>query len=102
MRNIKFLRLIIVISLLTAISLNCFIIFFLSPSFTNLIIKNTESEAIKVGRNLSEQFREVPKISRDLPPGFAEIASQAISDFGLMKIKVFAPDGEIVFSFFAC
>ncbi|MFC1843807.1 diguanylate cyclase [Thermodesulfobacteriota bacterium] len=98
MRNIKFLRLIIVISLLTAISLNCFIIFFLSPSFTNLIIKNTELEAIKVGRYLSEQFREVPKISRELPTGFVEIARQAISDFGLMKIKVFAPDGEIVFS----
>ena len=73
----------------------------LSPSFAYLIIKNTELKAIKVGRYLSEQFSEMPKISRDLPTGFVEIASQAISDFGLMKIKVFAPDGEIVFSFFA-
>ena len=98
MRNIKFLRLIIIISLLTTISLNCFIIFFLSPSFTNLIIKNTEVEAIKVGRYLSRQFSEMPKISKELPPGFVEIAKQAVTDFGLMKIKVFAPDGEIVFS----
>ena len=72
------------------------------PFFCKPDYKNTELEAIKVGRYLSEQFREVPKISRDLPTGFVEIASQAISDFGLMKIKVFAPDGEIVFSFFAC
>ena len=58
MRNIKYLYLIITVSLLTAVALYCFSILFISPSFTNLIIKATEAEAIKVGRHLSEQFSD--------------------------------------------
>jgi len=98
MSNRNFLRLVVVISLVAVVSLSCFSIFFLSPSFTNLIINNTELEAIKVGRHLSEPFREIDKITRELPSGFTGMAEQAVADFGLMKIKVFAPDGEIVFS----
>ena len=98
MSNRNFLRLVVVISLVAVVSLTCFSILFLSPSFTNLIINNTELEAIKVGRHLSEPFREIDKITRELPSGFTEMAEQAAADFGLMKIKVFAPDGEIVFS----
>jgi diguanylate cyclase (GGDEF)-like protein len=38
------------------------------------------------------------KVTRELPHGFVDIAGKAIADFGLMKIKVFAPDGETVYS----
>jgi putative methionine-R-sulfoxide reductase with GAF domain len=37
-------------------------------------------------------------VTRELPHGFVDMASQAIADFRLMKIKVFAPDGETVYS----
>lgn len=92
------MNIIVVTSLITAVSLICFSFFFLSPSFTHLIVKNAESDAVKVGRYLSKSFRDKDKITRELPSGFVEIADQALADFGLMKIKVFASDGETVYS----
>lgn len=98
MSNRNFLRLIIVISLLVAVSLSSFSIFFLSPYFTELIIKDIELEAVKIGKHLAEPFRDRTAVSSKLPPSFSESVDMAIEDFGLMKIKVFAPDGEIVYS----
>ncbi len=98
MNNRRFLYFIVSTSLIAVVALSCFSIFFLSPSFTNLIVHNAESEAVKVGQYLSESFRDTGKVTRDLPPGFAATAGRALTDFGLMKIKVFAPDGETVYS----
>ncbi len=53
---------------------------------------------MKVGRHLAESFLDKDKATSDLPSDFAEKVSQAVADFGLIKIKVFAPDGEIVYS----
>ncbi len=98
MKNRSFIRLITITSLIAVISLSSFSIFFLSPSFTKLIIKETEFEAIKVGQHLSVSFSEIEKVGRELPDGFVYIASRAVNDFGLVKINVFAPDGEVVYS----
>jgi diguanylate cyclase (GGDEF)-like protein len=94
----NFLRFIVIASLIAGVSLSCFSIFFLSPSFTDQIIKNTEAEAVSVGNFLARSFRGMEKVGRELPSGFTEIAHQAVADFGLRKIKVFAPDGETVYS----
>ena len=99
MNNKRFLYFIMVTSLTVVVLLSCFSVFYLSPSFTNLIINNAESEAIRVGRHLSETFQDTDKITSELQTsGFAEIANQALVDFGLLKIKVFASDGETVYS----
>jgi diguanylate cyclase (GGDEF)-like protein len=98
MSNKNLLRFIMVTSLIAVVSLSSFSIFFISPSFSNLIIKNTESEAVKVGSHLSEFLQDIGKVTRDLPSDFAEMTKLAVTDFGLMKIKVFAPDGETVYS----
>jgi diguanylate cyclase (GGDEF)-like protein len=98
MNSKNFLHVIVVTSLLAVVSLSCFSIFFIAPSFSSLIIKNTESEAVKVGKHLSESFRGMDEITRDLPSGFVEMVTHAVSHFGLMKVKVFAPDGETVYS----
>ncbi len=98
MNNIRFLRLVNVTSLIAVVSMSCFSIFFLTPSFTDLVIKNAASESVKVAHYLSEPFQKMDKVTRDLPDAFAESARQAVADFKLMKIKVFAPDGETVYS----
>lgn len=98
MSNRNFLRLIIVISLIAAVALNLFSIFFLSPSFTSLIYEDAELEAIKIGRHLSEPFQSIDRISGELPLEFTKKVDRSISDFGIMKIKVFAPDGKTVYS----
>jgi len=51
-----------------------------------------------VGHFLSRSFRGMEKVGRELPSGFVEMAQEATADFGLLKIKVFAPDGETVYS----
>jgi PAS domain S-box-containing protein len=38
------------------------------------------------------------KVTRELPSDFVEMVSRTVADFGLIKIKVFAPDGETVYS----
>ena len=98
MSNKNLLRFIVLTSLIAVVTLSSFSIFSLSPSFSNLIIKNTETEAVKVGRHLSQFYQDIDKVTRDLPSDFVEMANWAVTDFGLMKIKVFAPDGETVYS----
>lgn len=98
MSNRNFLRFILVTSLIAGGSLSFFSIFFLSPSFTQQVIQDTEAEAVKVGNFLARSFHNMDKVSRELPSGFVEMAEQAFTDFGLQKIKVFAPDGETVYS----
>lgn len=98
MSNRKILLFIVFTSLIAVAILTSFSIFFIAPSFSNLIVKNTESESVKVGQHLSEHFHITGEISKDLPGDFSETVTLAVANFGLMKIKVFAPDGETVYS----
>ena len=98
MSKINFLYFIVVTSLIVVVFISCFSIFFLSPSFKDLVIKNAASESVKVTRHLSEPFQNMDKLTRDLPSDFTETASLAVADFKLMKIKVFAHDGETIYS----
>ena len=70
MNNRRFLYFIVVTSLFTVVLLSYVSVFYLSPSFTSLIISNAESEAVKVGRYLSESFRDMDKVTSELPSGF--------------------------------
>jgi hypothetical protein len=98
MSKINFLYFIVATSLIAIVSLGSFSIFFLSTSFANLIKNNAEYEAIKIGQHLSDPFRNVDKVTGELPIGFIEMANRAVVDFGLLKIKVFSPIGETVYS----
>ena len=96
----RVVRLLFVLTLLIVISFPIITIFFIYPSFTNLLIKNTEEEAIRTATHLAELFTdhhsEVTKTS------FNKVALQHIEkvkkDFKLMKIKLFSPKGEVVYS----
>lgn len=77
-----------------------YIIFFVEPSFTQFIIKNTEKDAAKLGRHLSNSFfpnsRPVDRnsLSPQLPLAFNNIQST----FDIIKIKLFNTQGEIIHS----
>ena len=98
MSKINFLYFIVATSLIAIVSLGSFSIFFLSTSFANLIKNNAEYEAIKIGQHLSDSFRNADKVTGELPIGFIKMANRAVVDFGLLKIKVFSPIGETVYS----
>lgn len=102
MRNSALLRLIISTSFLAVVLLSCLSLFVLSPAYKRLIINNTELEAVKIARHISRhlgmpaEWKNYPGGS--LPAGFEQQIGKAIADFGLMKLKLFAPDGETIFS----
>lgn len=99
MRNRTMLHLITTASFLAVIILSCLGIFVLSPGYKRLIIANTEREAVKIGRHLQEMLvveGDLAQIAQ--APGFAELVNKAVRDFGLMKLKLFAPDGQTIYS----
>jgi diguanylate cyclase (GGDEF)-like protein len=99
MNNVTLLRLVISTSFLAVIILSCLSLFVLSPAYKRLIIKNTELEAIKIARHLQEMLLVEQNRSRISPgPGFEQQVDRAVKDFGLMKLKLFAADGETIFS----
>ncbi|MDH3328968.1 MAG: hypothetical protein OEM01_07015 [Desulfobulbaceae bacterium] len=72
---------------------------FIYPSFSKMLVANTEAEAITIGRHMSrmifsEYFQEV----RKLPPENISDINHAAQEFNLYKLKVFIPSGETVYS----
>jgi signal transduction histidine kinase/CheY-like chemotaxis protein len=87
-------------SLAAVIALPTYTVVSLHPSFAKLIERQTENEAVRTGVHLAgillkEQLKD---ISESLPEGFHKEAEDVIRDFRLMKLKVFSPSGEIVYS----
>lgn len=97
LRNVLYL--LVSFSCAAVILLSAFSLFYITPSYSGLIIENAKSEAIMIGNNLSSRML-LPQelLNRSLPPNFPELATQAEKDFNLMKIKVFTADGETIFS----
>ncbi|MHA2219792.1 MAG: diguanylate cyclase [Candidatus Hodarchaeales archaeon] len=72
-------------------------IYFVFPSFSKLLIKNTEDEAVRVAKNLSSLTVSADKKLKK-PDNFSDILIEAESDYGLEKLKVFSERGEIIYS----
>jgi diguanylate cyclase (GGDEF)-like protein/PAS domain S-box-containing protein len=70
---------------------------FIFPPFTDLLIQNTENEAIRIGRHLSTFVVYGDNLIRKLED-FNPVVDKAKEDFNLEKIKVFSDKGEIVYS----
>jgi len=99
-KEFGFLWAVVTVSVLTVLLLFAYSLLFLTPSFTDLIAKNNEDTAILVGTHIKEDiFPPDRSFSKNaLPPDFAEEITQVVRNFNLMKIKVFAPNGETIFS----
>ncbi len=98
MRNRNFLHLIVVISIVVVFSLCCLYIFFISPSFIKQIISNTELDAVKIGNHLKKDLQVTDILQKQLPDNFEKFSNEAVEDFGLYKLKVFASDGLTIYS----
>ena len=95
-----FLYAIIAVSAITALLLFAYSLLFLTPSFTNLIAKNTEDEAVRLATYISHDLFQAgqPFEARTLPRDLPERIGAIVRDFDLMKVKIFSPSGETVFS----
>ncbi|UCH80480.1 MAG: hypothetical protein JSW20_12185 [Nitrospiraceae bacterium] len=68
--------------------------------FSDLLVRNTEKEAIRVGHHLSNMFFSKQGVLTE-DKSIMELndkSNNVIHDFNLMKLKIFSPSGETVYS----
>ncbi len=94
------LRGILLISLCSVVFLPIYTFFFLYPSFDKLLTERTEEEAARFASHLAARL--IPGnsgLTKDLiTPAFKQAIEQSAKDMQLVKVKVFAPSGEIIYS----
>ena len=97
-----FLRNILILSIAMAIAFVYYNKFFISPSFTKLLINATESDAIRITRHLASSILNLDgsKIGKDFL--YISLSKKEVDkikgDLGLLDFKVFSPSGRIVFA----
>lgn len=98
--KIPFLRNILMASSVIALVLPLIVILLVYPAFRELLVKNTEAQAVMVGKHFANMFSgsstaaDVSHHKSDLP----ELIIEGYHDFGLMKVKVYSAKGEVLFS----
>lgn len=96
----KPLRTIAFIAGLSVLALPLFIVFYISPTFTRLVEENAREESMRVASHLSgmllseEALKKVDLLSAE----FSAEARDVQKDFNVQKIKVYSPDGKVVYS----
>ncbi|MBI5232983.1 MAG: hypothetical protein HY880_01370, partial [Deltaproteobacteria bacterium] len=96
----SFLNNIFFVSLAAVIALPLYAVFFIYPSFVELLTENVENRAVFIARHIaSDSFKGTAALSRSgLPSNFDDYIMAKSRELGFMKVKVFSPDGEAVYS----
>jgi len=90
----------LLVSICAVIFLPLYTFVFLHPAFVRLLAENTEDEAIRVASHLADTLIPVDrKITPDVvTPMFRQGIEKASRDMELVKVKLFAPEGTIIYS----
>ena len=98
--KIKLLRNILIVSLAIVTLLSLYNVFFIYPSFTELLIESTKEDAVRVTRHLASALNtgqsELTKSS--FKPDLLIEIGKIKEDFELMKLQVFSRSGKTLFS----
>jgi signal transduction histidine kinase len=96
----KALRNILIVSVILATVLPAYMILFIYPSFSGLLTGSAEKSALRAATHLkSMHFLETAELSKEtLDAGFLNAVENIKNDMHLIKVKVFSPSGEIIFS----
>ncbi len=97
----RFLRNTLILAVAIVIALISFNLFYITPSFTKLLISTTRHDAIRIARHLASTLliserAEIGKSSLNVE--VSKEVDKLKEDFDLMNLKVFSPSGEVVFS----
>jgi signal transduction histidine kinase len=76
-------------------------IYFILPAFTNLLIKNTENDAVRIVAPLTSTFRqEYTGLTKDsISPDLINKIKMFQDDFPFIQLKLFSRNGEIIYPF---
>ena len=98
--KIKLLRNILIVSLSIVTLLSLYNVFFIYPSFTDLLIDSTKDDAVRATRHLaSTLIADRTELTKDTFNLNSVIEIEKIkNDFELMKLKVFSRSGITLFS----
>ncbi len=98
--KIKLLRNILIASLSIVTVLSLYNIFFIYPSFTELLIQSTKDDAVRATRHLaSVLIAEQGELTKESFNRDSLIEIEKLKkDFGLMKLHVFSRSGKTLFS----
>jgi signal transduction histidine kinase len=82
-----------------AIVMTAFNTYYVYPSFSNLLIDNTEDEALRLGEHLAALYYQGKKSLSTAEAKHAhKHAEEHFAHFGLMKLKLFGAEGKVIFS----
>ncbi|MBF0337644.1 MAG: PAS domain S-box protein [Nitrospirae bacterium] len=75
-------------------------VFLVYPAFINLMVKNTEDEAVRVARHMSVMLslKEHEGEGDLLPDNFSDQVRELMNDFNIVKVKLFSTEGKVLFS----
>ncbi len=98
--KIKLLRNILIVSLSIATALSFYNIFFIYPSFTELLIESTKNDSVRSARHLSVMFfpEQIELKENYFSVDLLKEIENHKDDFDLMKIKVYSKSGKTLFS----
>ena len=98
--RVPLLRNIIVVCLIIAIAFPTYSVFFVYPSFIDLLIKSTEDDAISTATHLTRMI--IPEgtelNNKALSKGLMNEIELMARDFNLENLKIFFKSGEVIFS----
>lgn len=100
MLKVKFFRNILLLAVLIAFSLPLYEAFFIHPSYRNMLIEQTEQEAARYGNYLINTLGLKKQMLQrhGIPVDMARDVGVVRKDRLLVKLRVFSPAGEIIFS----
>jgi PAS domain S-box-containing protein len=98
--KIKLLRNILIASLSIVTLLSLYNVFFIYPSFTELLIQSTKDDAVRATRHLaSVLITEQDELTKESFNRDSLIEIEKLKkDFGLMKLQVYSRSGKALFS----
>ena len=100
MTKTYFLRRILFIAIIAVIILPVVTVFYMYPSFTNLLREEAKVEAFRIATLLISMMPSEQNVIKtdSLPVDYLNKIQGMQKDFNLMKIKIFSRSGEIIYS----
>jgi CheY-like chemotaxis protein/nitrogen-specific signal transduction histidine kinase len=97
MYNNKAIKYLFIVSCIVALLFPLINIYVIFPSFSELLAKNSENEAVSVAKNLSSIVLSENYELKE-PADFANSVEKIKEEFNIEKIKIFSRGGEIIYS----
>jgi diguanylate cyclase (GGDEF)-like protein len=100
MFNINYLKFFVLLSFISLLAVPLYLGLHLTPAFRQLIVNNTQNEAVRVANHLASMyFHNSPLlVDADTISHLAEDSGRITENFDLKKLKIFDSGGRIVFS----